>query len=149
MGAMTSQIISFTIVYSTVYSGANQRKQQSPCHWPWCVCGEFTIDPECPAQRASNTEMFPFDDVTMYDLPTAYEELWLREWLWYHVVQSKSRWRSLHCDPSAILSIITFICVNSWRSESNGQILAKDAFLKIASILFFFSAIDDGDLWLV
>ena len=29
MGAMASQITSLTIVYSTVYSGANQRKQQS------------------------------------------------------------------------------------------------------------------------
>ena len=29
MGAMGSQITSLTIVYSTVYSGADQRKQQS------------------------------------------------------------------------------------------------------------------------
>ena len=29
MGAMTSQITSFTIVYSTIYSGADQRKYQS------------------------------------------------------------------------------------------------------------------------
>ena len=29
MSAMESQITSFTIVYSTVYSGADQRKQQS------------------------------------------------------------------------------------------------------------------------
>ena len=29
MGAMASQITSFTIVYSTVYSGADQRKHQS------------------------------------------------------------------------------------------------------------------------
>ena len=30
MGAMVSQITSLTIVYSTVYSGADQRKHQSP-----------------------------------------------------------------------------------------------------------------------
>ena len=30
MGTMASQITSFAIVYSTVYSGANQRKHQSP-----------------------------------------------------------------------------------------------------------------------
>ena len=29
MGAMTSQITSLTLVYSTVYSGADQRKRQS------------------------------------------------------------------------------------------------------------------------
>ena len=30
MGAIASQITSLTIVYSNVYSGADQRKQQSP-----------------------------------------------------------------------------------------------------------------------
>ena len=39
--AMASQITSLTIVYSAVYSGANQRKQiKVPRHWP--LCGEFT-----------------------------------------------------------------------------------------------------------
>ena len=37
MGAKASQITSLTIVYSTVYSEADQRK-----HWP--LCGEFTGD---------------------------------------------------------------------------------------------------------
>ena len=43
MGAITSQITSLTIVYSTVYSDADQRKG-----------GEFTG--EFPAQMASNAE---------------------------------------------------------------------------------------------
>ena len=34
MGAMVSQITSLTIVYSTVYSGADQRKIKAPRHWP-------------------------------------------------------------------------------------------------------------------
>ena len=38
MGAMSSQITSFTIVYSTVYSGADQRKHQSSASLPLCVC---------------------------------------------------------------------------------------------------------------
>ena len=42
MGAMASQIASFTIVYSTVYSDADQRKIKAPRHWP--LCGEFTGD---------------------------------------------------------------------------------------------------------
>ena len=50
MGAIVSQITSLTIVYPTVYSGADQRKHRT---------GEF------PAQMASNAEMFPFDDVIM------------------------------------------------------------------------------------
>ena len=54
MGAMASQITSLTIVYSTVDSGADQRK-----------CGEFTGHREFPARRASNVEMLPLDDAIM------------------------------------------------------------------------------------
>ena len=42
MGAIASQITSLTIVYSTVYSDADQRKHQSPRHWP--LCGKFNRD---------------------------------------------------------------------------------------------------------
>ena len=54
MGTIASQITSLTIVYSTVYSGADQRKHQTPRHWP--LCGEFTGTGEFPAQMASNAE---------------------------------------------------------------------------------------------
>ena len=47
MGAMASQITSLTVVYSTVYSGADQRKHQS---YASPVTGEF------PAQMASYAE---------------------------------------------------------------------------------------------
>ena len=49
MGAMASQITSLIIVYSTVYSGAHQRKHQSSVSLAF-VTGEF------PAQMASNAE---------------------------------------------------------------------------------------------
>ena len=58
MGAMASQITSLAIVYSNIYSGADQRKHQSPAslalvrgihQWTW------------PVMR----KMFPFDDVIM------------------------------------------------------------------------------------
>ena len=42
MGAIASQITSLTIVYSTVYSGTDQRKHKAPRNWP--LCGEFTGD---------------------------------------------------------------------------------------------------------
>ena len=48
MGVMASQITSLTIVYSTVYSGADLRNIKAPRHWP--LWGEFT------AQMASNAE---------------------------------------------------------------------------------------------
>ena len=59
MGAMASQITSLTIVYSIVHSGADQRKYQSPASLAF-VTGEF------PTGMASNSEMFPFDDVIMF-----------------------------------------------------------------------------------
>ena len=40
MGAIASQFTSLTIVYSTIYSGADQSKHQRSSHWP--LCGEFT-----------------------------------------------------------------------------------------------------------
>ena len=43
MSAMASQITSPTIVYSTIYSGVDQKKKpKAPRHWP--LCGEFTCD---------------------------------------------------------------------------------------------------------
>ena len=58
MDAMASQITGLTIVYPTVYSGADQRKHHSSASLA-LFTGEF------PAQMASNAEMFSFDDVTM------------------------------------------------------------------------------------
>ena len=64
MGAMVSQITSLTIVYSTVYSGTDQRKHQSSASlafvWEihrWPVNSRH----KWPLTR----KMFPFDDVIM------------------------------------------------------------------------------------
>ena len=64
MGAIGSQITSLTIVYSTVYSDADQRKIKAPRHWP--LCGYSPGTGEYPAQKVSNVENVPFDDVIMY-----------------------------------------------------------------------------------
>ena len=55
MIAMASQITSLTIVYSTVYSGSDQRKHQSSTSLALCV-GNSPVTGEFPAQMASNTE---------------------------------------------------------------------------------------------
>ena len=62
MGAMAYQIISITIVYSTVYSGADQRKHQSPASLAF-VRGipRGPVGDKWPVTR----KMFPFDDVIM------------------------------------------------------------------------------------
>ena len=59
MGEMASQITSLTIVYSTFYSGADQRKNQSSAS----LAGNSPVTGEFPAQMASNWKIFPFDDV--------------------------------------------------------------------------------------
>ena len=64
MGAMASQITSLTIVYSTVYPGADQSKHQSsaPLAFVWGIHrGPVNFPHRWPVTR----KMFPFDDVIM------------------------------------------------------------------------------------
>ena len=55
MGPMASQITSFTIVSSTVYSGADQRKHWSSASLAFVV-GNSPMTGDFPAQKASNAE---------------------------------------------------------------------------------------------
>ena len=55
MSTMASQITSLTIVYSTVYSGPNQRKHQSSVSLAFCA-GNSPVTVEFPTQKASNAE---------------------------------------------------------------------------------------------
>ena len=52
---MASQITSLTIVYSTVYSGAEQRKHQSSASLAF-YAGNSPVAGEFPAQKASKAE---------------------------------------------------------------------------------------------
>ena len=64
MGGIASQITSLTIVYSTVYSGADQRKHQSSASlaFVWGIHrGPVNSLHKWPVTR----KMFPFDDVIM------------------------------------------------------------------------------------
>ena len=71
MSSIAFQITSLTIVYSTVYSGANQRKHQSSASLAF-VCGEFTVDRWIPRKKVPVTrKMFPFDDVIMHYVRSA------------------------------------------------------------------------------
>ena len=54
MGVMASQITSLTIVYSTVYSGADQRKHQSSASLAFS--GNLPVTGEFPAQMTSNVK---------------------------------------------------------------------------------------------
>ena len=66
MGTIVSQITSLTIVYSTVYSDADQRKHQSSVLLAICV-GNSPGTGEFPAQMASNAE-----NVSIWWRPDAY-----------------------------------------------------------------------------
>ena len=73
MNAMASQITSLTIVYSTVYSGADQRKHQSSVSLAF-VRGIPRWPVNSPHKGPVTRKMFPFDDVIMicrrYPTPT-------------------------------------------------------------------------------
>ena len=64
MGTITSQITSLTIVCSTVYSGADQRKHQSSASLAF-VWGIHRGSVNSPHKWPVTRKMFPFDDVIM------------------------------------------------------------------------------------
>ena len=64
MGAVASQITSLTIVYSSVYSDADQRKHQSSASLAF-VRGIHRRPVNSPHKWPVTRKMFPFDDVIM------------------------------------------------------------------------------------
>ena len=75
MCAITSQITSLTIVYSTVYSDADQRKHQSSASLAF-VWGIDRGPVNSPHKWPVTRKMFPFDDVIM-PLPRCHMGLFL------------------------------------------------------------------------
>ena len=84
MGTMASQITSFTIDYSTVYSGTDQRKHQSSTSLAFARGGgggggggggDSPVTSEFPARMASIAEMFTFDDIIMRTPPYIYNAI--------------------------------------------------------------------------
>ena len=59
---IASQITSLTIIYSTVYSGTDQRKHQSPASLAF-VRGIHRGPVNSPHKRPVTRKMLPFDDV--------------------------------------------------------------------------------------
>ena len=65
MGAVASQITSLTIVYSTVYSDADQRNHQSSASLAF-VRGIYRGPVNSPHKWPVTRKIFPFDDVIMF-----------------------------------------------------------------------------------
>ena len=70
MGTIASHITSLTIVYSAVYSGANQRKRQSSAPLAF-VRGIHRWPVNSPHKGPVTRKMFPFDDIIMNTLVTS------------------------------------------------------------------------------
>ena len=70
MGTMASQVTSFTIVYSIVYSGPDQRKHQSSASLAF-VRGIHRGPVNSPHKGPVTRKMFSFDDVIMIHMDCA------------------------------------------------------------------------------
>ena len=83
MGAIASQITSLTIVYSTVYSDADQKKHQSSASLAF-VRGIHRRPVNSPHKGPVTRKMFPFDDVIMcfQDMDTIDDQLRARIQVW-------------------------------------------------------------------
>ena len=66
MGAITSQITSLTVIYSTVYTDADQRKHQSSASLAF-VWGIHRGPVNSPHKWPVTRKVFPFDDVIMLE----------------------------------------------------------------------------------
>ena len=90
MGAFASQITSLTIVYSTVYSDADQRKHQSSASLAF-VRGIHRGPVNSPHKWPVTRKMSPFDDVIMHSvigiiLPKSYPFCWLSNVIFSKVI---------------------------------------------------------------
>ena len=79
MTTMASQITSLTVVYSTVYLGADPRKHQSSASLDF-VRGIHRGPVNSPRKWPVTRKMFPFDDVIMCSLLLE-RHVWIRCWV--------------------------------------------------------------------
>ena len=77
MGAMAYQITRLTIVYSTVYSGVDQRKHQSSASLAF-VKGIHRSPMNSSHKGPVTRNMFPFDDAIMLNTVIGEDYLWPR-----------------------------------------------------------------------
>ena len=99
MSAIASQITSLTIVYSSVYSGADQRWHQSSASLAF-VRGNHRWPVNSPHKGPVTRKMFPFYDVIMNaidsnTLISSYN--WLIAYSWFHLLLY-FRWATISLD---------------------------------------------------
>ena len=87
MSAMAYQFTSLTIVYSTVYSGADQRKHQSFASLAF-VRGIHRWPVNSPYKEPVTWKMLPFDDVLIFIMPYLHKRLY-HIWIWISLIISQ------------------------------------------------------------
>ena len=140
MSMMAFKITSLVIVYSTIYSGANQRKHQSSASLAY-VRGIHQWPVNSPHKWPVTRKMFPFDDVIMasdardgifqliWSIPCLLMLLKLpghqQEWSWLYSIDNMKG--LMHCELVFICRTKSMIWYKMW--------LHHQSFLKQFSML--------------
>ena len=143
MGAMSSQITSLTIVYSTVYSGADQRKHQCSASLAF-VRGIHRLPVNSPHKWPVTQKMFSFGDVIM------------ESWSDFNYVNT-----IIACHGTAILYVWQIYIINllkydkgclwySWLSQLQCEWpYLQNTLYKSLLVLFDSSTVWINSLWLI
>ena len=134
MGTMASQITSLTIVSSTVYSGADQRKHQSSVSLAF-VQGIHRGAVNSPHKWPVTRKMFPFDDVIMCDYLSMLGLIYVSKgghwWgLWCScLVQMKVNFITLDIDENTIELNVDRGCVSirKWQQHLKCMQIVKQS----------------------
>ena len=111
MGAMASKITSLTIIYSSIYSSADQREHQSSASLAF-VRGIYRRPVNSPHKWPVTRKMFPFDDVIMVyasDTPEGQHYIY-DEW----TNDESTEW-TIMIMSDKLLSILTCFMYLMWR----------------------------------
>ena len=103
MSTIASQITSLTIVYSTVYSDANQRKHQSSASLAF-VRGIYRGPVNSPHKWPVTRKMFPFDGVIMWTV------VWIRK-----IFMDSNIWDLRNSCLNCIWNIFNQESIFSWK----------------------------------
>ena len=129
-GTMASQITSLRIVYSTVYSGTDQRKHQSSASLAF-VRGIHRWPVNSPHKGPVTRKMFPFDDVIMVNLHPLHMSI--NKSLFTFLVWVSIGWYPYRVEQVTLtLESTTELCCNSWEEMT----YHFDKFHNKVSILF-------------
>ena len=139
MSTMASQITGLTIVYPSVYSGADQRKHQSSASLAF-VRGIHWSPVSSPHKGPVTRKMFPFDDVIMKCLCLCLRFIWL--WIIMIINKENMPFVGLKRDTrDAIVHVITTDLMNYYvPSLSLGMVWANTTYsIDISNIPNFIS----------